>query len=118
MRKLVIRIYTEGKIKKFTAPRFVSWDTFNKTMVMQKEFDSDAPNEVVLPKCYPLVCSIFGHQFTVEQLEQGYDIKEILIKTSEALNYVISTADLSNRGEVVPFEGRRKRSSKTYINRG
>ena len=118
MRKLVIRVYIAGKVKKFTAPRFVSWDTFNKTMMMQKEFNSKVPNEVVLPKCYPLMCSIFGNQFTVEQLEQGYDMKEILLKTSEALDYVISVADLSTKGEVIPFESKPKRNIKTYFKRG
>lgn len=104
MKKLVIRIYIDGKVKKFTAPRFVSWDTFNKTMVLQKAFNAMQPNEVLLPKCYPMLCSIFGHQFTVEQLQKGYDMSEILKKTNEALDYVITVADLSRKGEVLPFE--------------
>ena len=110
MRKLVIRVNIAGEVKKFTAPRFVSFDTFNKTADMQRDFNADLPNEILLPQCYPLMCSIFGHQFTVEQLERGYDMKEILLKTSEALDYVISVADLSFKGEVIPFDSKRKRS--------
>ncbi|MBT2569842.1 hypothetical protein [Planococcus sp. ISL-110] len=106
MKKLVIRVYVEGKVKKFTAPRFVSWDTFRQTMALQKLFDSNAPNEALIPQCYPIICSIFGHQFTVEQLERGYSVEEILKKTGEALHYVFATADLSFKGEVLPFERR------------
>lgn len=104
MKKLVIRVFVDGKVKKFTAPRFVSWDTFNKTVSLNKLFNSNTPNDVLIPKCYPMVCSIFGHQFTVEQLQKGYDMKEILKKTDEALDYVIAVADLSRKGEVIPFE--------------
>ena len=118
MRKLVIRVYVEGKVKKFTAPRFVSWDTFNKTMELNKMFNSNISNEELIPKCFSVMCSIFGHQFNEEQLQRGYAVKEILLKTDEAITYVMSTAELSRKGEVVPFESKSKRSVKTYFTRG
>ncbi|MGO1059350.1 phage tail assembly chaperone G [Planococcus sp. FY231025] len=117
MRKLVIRLYVDGKVRKYTAPRYVSWNTFDETMALQKVFNSNISNQELILKCFYLVCSIFGHQFTVEQLQKGYDIKEILKKTSEALDYVISTADISRKGEVIPFENRSKRSAKANFER-
>lgn len=110
MRKLVIRVFVDGKVKKFTAPRFVSWDTFNKVMEVRKELNSDMPNEVLIPKSFPLLCSIFGHQFTVEQLERGYKMEELLLKTDEAIDYVIAVANISTRGEVVPFAARSRKA--------
>lgn len=110
MRKLVIRVFVDGKVKKFTAPRFVSWDTFDRVMELQREFNAHVPNEILLPKSYSLLCSIFGHQFTVEQLQQGYDMSKLLLKTNEALDYVICVSDISRKGEVVPFDAKSRKA--------
>ncbi|WP_203332636.1 phage tail assembly chaperone G [Planococcus beigongshangi] len=104
MKKLTIRLNISGKEKRFTAPKMVTGAVFQKTLKLEKDFDKRRDPEYLFNEYYPFLCAIFGHQFTEEQLKDGYDIREILPMASRAIDHVIEEMELNPKGEVLPFE--------------
>ena len=108
MKKLTIRLHVDGKEKRFTAPKMVTGSVFQKTLQLEENFDKRRDPAYMFQELYPFICGVFGHQFTEEQLKNGFDVREILPMTDKALNHVIVEMELDPLGEVIPF-GRNKR---------
>lgn len=109
MKKLSIRLNINGKEKRFTAPRMVTGSVLKKTLELNENFDKRRDPEYIFNEHYPFICSVFGHQFTVEQLEKGYDVREILPMAIKAIDHVIEEMELDPLGEVIPFEKSKRR---------
>lgn len=101
LQKHSITLNINGKTKKFKAPKFISSDVFQKTMQLEKDFDDNNEAYLIIEKCYPLICEIFGNQFTLFQLQKGLDVREVLPATCAAIDHVINHMELS-RSETVP----------------
>ncbi|PLR79700.1 hypothetical protein CVD25_06500 [Bacillus canaveralius] len=111
MKNLKIHLIIDGKKKKFKAPKFISGSVFQKTMELERVLDNIQDYNIVFEKLYPLICDVFGNQFTPEQLRKGVDIREIIPLANSVTDHVICHMQLSNKiagvhseGKVVLFE--------------
>lgn len=110
MKKLTIRLNINGKEKKFTAPKMVTGSVLQKTLKLSNDFDERRDPEYLFNEHYPFICAVFGHQFTLEELENGFDYREVLPMASKAIDHVIEEMDLDPRGEVLPFAARSRKA--------
>ncbi|MBX4373360.1 hypothetical protein K4G95_24225, partial [Mycobacterium tuberculosis] len=74
MKKLSLTLRIEGKKKRFRAPKFVSSDVLPKSLDLEDNIDKMKNPQIVFQKCYPLICEIFGNQFTPSQLQKGIEV--------------------------------------------
>ena len=109
MKKLTIRLHIDGKEKRFTAPRMVTGSVFQKTLQIDENFDKRRDPEYMFQELYPFICGVFGHQFTEEQLKNGFDVREIYPLTVKAINHVIVEMELDPLGEVIPFDRNKRK---------
>ncbi|WP_404336429.1 phage tail assembly chaperone G [Planococcus rifietoensis] len=109
MKKLTIRLHIDGKEKRFTAPKMVTGSTFKKTLQLERQFDQRRDPEYIFNEHYPFICSVFGYQFTEEQLERGYDVRDILPMATKAIDHVIEEMELDPLGEVIPFDRNKRK---------
>lgn len=115
MNKLTITFNIKGKRKKFKAPKSISSSVFKQTLELEKDLQAFRDEAIIFKKCFPLICEVFGNQFTPEQLEKGLDIRKVVHVTNEVVDYVIHQMRISNNvvlpqkeGVVIEYERYRK----------
>lgn len=109
VKKLTIRLHVEGKEKRFTAPKMVTGSVFQKTLKLERLFDERRDPDFIFDEYYPFICAVFGHQFTVKQLEEGYPFREILPMAEKAIDHVMVEMELDPFGEVIPFDRNKRK---------
>lgn len=78
---------TNEVVKTFTRS-FVPWAILKKALRLQKTIDSEAMTEDDVDELAGLVVAVFGDQFTLDQVNTGMDVGEMVT----VLNAVIARA--------------------------
>lgn len=73
----VIKTYVRG---------FLPWKLVKRAIQLMKSFDADTMTEEDVDKIAQLVVEVFGNQFTLEQLNDGADVSEMIT----CLNAIVS----------------------------
>lgn len=97
MDNLKIILPIDGEVMEFAAPAFISSSVFSKTLELEHDLENPQDYDVIFKKLYPLICDVFGNQFTPEQLQRGVDIRAIIPLAHEVIEHVIVQMQLTNK---------------------
>jgi hypothetical protein len=88
---------TDEVIREYTRS-FIPWELLKRALRLQKVLNTDEINESDLDELAGLVVAVFGDQFTVEQLNNGADMGEMLA----VINAIVSRASQLIQGSPNP----------------
>lgn len=89
---ITIHLYgPDNEIKKTFNRSFIPWKVLKKAVKISKELKADQMTEGDIDSLADLVVAAFGDQFTVEELNDGAEVSEMML----VLNQVVSRASMT-----------------------
>ena len=77
---MVIHLYGEdNEVKKSFSRSFVPWKMLKKAVKLSQDIDFDKLKAEDMDQIAGLVVEVFGDQFTLEDLDDGADVGEMLV---------------------------------------
>lgn len=108
MKRFALTLKLDNKKKHFKPLKEVTIDVLNHSIQLENMLKAKVDRYQALNQCLQYVCAVFGHRFTLQDLERNVEVDEIIPLTMKTIEYVTATAGLKlpefhPRGEVVPF---------------
>ncbi len=113
MKPIVLTLEIAGKKKRFKATKEVTTAILMKSLELEDALKYEIKAIPKLYACSSYICSVFGNKFSEEDLQRNVTYTRIVPLAHEVMDYVVEIAELkisvdSTKGEVVPFETRKK----------
>lgn len=92
-----LELEIDGKIERFVTPKKVPGQLWRAAAMVADDIDSGIPVLSDLDSHLQFVCDVFGNQFSLTQLEEGVDARDLLNTVYATTLFVMGQVTLASK---------------------